>query len=257
MKATHPKIQELRKRSKPVTFGNFLGVEDTRLKLQIDDENPRVVKGYLCVWEVVDSHGTIWTKGAFARSLKERGPGSNASQKILFLWQHDQKDPIGRFLVLKEDNFGLYFEAEVDPVPSGERALIQINSGTINQFSTGFDFIWDRLEWDEDAEAVRVNEVDLYEGSCVSFASIKETYAIRSVEQLDALKDLAKSEVDALLIQVPRKLQLELRQALTEYVTLLETSALTEDAVEATRKTKGGANSKKGLNLSAINKAFN
>lgn len=253
----HPKIQELKKRSKPVTFGNVFELEDTRLKLQVDEENPRLVKGYLCVWERVDSHGTIWTKGAFARSIKERGPGSNATQKILFLWMHDMKDPIGRFTVLKEDNFGLYFEAEIDPVPSGDRALIQINSGTINQFSTGFDFIWERLEWDETAEAVRVNEVDLYEGSCVSFASIKETYAIRSVEQLEGLRDVAKAEVDALLIQVPRKLQIELRQALTEYVTLLETSALTEDAVEATRKTKGGATSKKALDLGAINKAFN
>lgn len=254
--ATHPKINELRKRSKPITYGRLLSLDDTRLAIRVDEANPRVVKGYLCVWEVVDSHGTIWTKGAFARSLKERGVGSNATQKILFLWMHDQRDPIGRFLVLKEDDFGLYFEAELDNVPSGDRALVQIKSGTINQFSTGFDFIWERLEYDEVYDAVRVNEVDLYEGSCVTFASIKETFAIRSKEHLEDAVAAAKMEVDSLLLQVPRKTQLELRQALTDYVTLLETNAPEEDALNAVRQKKASETTPKKLDFSAINKAI-
>ena len=222
MKVLHPKIKELKLKSLPVNSSraavNSAG-ELVDYKIEADLEE-RVIKGYLNVWEVVDSFGTIWTRGAFAKSIRERGPESGATQKMVFLWQHRQDDPIGQFRVLTEDDYGLYFEAIIDDVESGNRCLKQVRSGTINQFSIGFGYIWDKMEYDEKVDAVRLFEVELMEGSAVTFGSVKETYAFRSIQDLETERDALEDETEDFIKTVPKSRRLELRQLITRHIAL-------------------------------------
>lgn len=207
------KINQLKAKANPI---NYI---ETRADATVSD---RTIKGYLAIFGKQDQHGTIFVKGAFAKSIQERGPESNSNYKITLLWQHDMRNPIGKITVLREDDKGLYFEAEIDDVPEGNRALKQINSGTINQFSFGFRYIWDKVEYDEETESYIVKEVDLIEGSVVTMGSQGDTHAIRSIEELEQKEMTLKENIELALKSIPRAKQLELRKSITDYISLLE-----------------------------------
>jgi HK97 family phage prohead protease len=144
------------------------------VKAELNADN-RTISGYLAVFGNKDKAGDILIKGCFAKSLQERGVDSNAKDKIIFLYMHDMREPIGHFTVLKEDDHGLYFEAYIDDVPRGNQTIKQLESGTLNQFSIGFRYVWDKVEYDEEQDAYIVKEVVLYEGSVVSIGANGET----------------------------------------------------------------------------------
>ena len=233
MAALHQKIKELQQRANPI---NYTGMEvDADGKLMASDED-RTIKGYLIVWGVRDTYGTIFLKGCCSKSIQERGPESNSKYKITGLWQHDQKDPIGQFTVLKEDNYGLYFELLTDAgVPSAERAVIQVRSGTINQFSAGFNYIWDKVEYDEETDSLLLKEVMLMEGSAVTMGSNHETYAIRTKEDFDIQNDYLRSETEQFIRSLAPNKQLEARQLFTRTTSLAQAKP---QQLEALRRTE-------------------
>lgn len=249
----HPKIKALKQRSAPVTYSTLSVRADGKLtdnKMSVEE---RTVKGYLIVWGVRDSYGTMFLKGCCAKSINDRGPQSNSKYKITFLWQHRQDEPIGQFTVLKEDDYGLYFEAVVDDpeeVPTAKRALSQINSGTINQFSAGFDYVWDKMEYDDQMDCILLKEIDLYEGSAVTIGANMETYAIRSAQDLSLAKEYLHDETEDFIRSIPRKQQLELRQLIARHISLakIEPDELRQNTLENSEPTKGGIDYKYILN---------
>lgn len=254
MKQLHQKIQELKRRAAPITFSE-LGVsrDGEMVDLQIRaDEKDRTVEGYLCVWGVKDTYGTAFVKGCFAKSLRERGPESDAKYKITFIWFHRQDEPLGQFLELREDEYGLYFKARLDDVPQAERALRQIRSGTLNQFSIGFDYVWDKMEYDDQSETIYLYEVELYEGSVVLIGSNHETYALRSPEELEQEADLLQEETDEFIRAIPRRQQLQLRQLIARHISLakFEPHELRQTALKD-RKPEA-----QGLNISQVLQAI-
>lgn len=154
-----------------VEFKNF-NLKDAQI-----DEQSRRVSGYFAAFNNIDSDQDVILKGAFARSISERGPQSNGHQKIAYLWMHEMNNPIGKLLKLEEDDFGLYFEAEIDDIPEGDRALKQYASGTLNQHSIGYEYVWEKCEWGEfqGKEAFICGEMKLYEGSVVTVGSNHNT----------------------------------------------------------------------------------
>lgn len=241
----HPKIKALKQRSAPVTYSTLSVRADGTLtdnKMSVEE---KTVKGYLIVWGVRDSYGTMFLKGCCAKSINDRGPQSNSKYKITFLWQHRQDDPIGQFTVLKEDDYGLYFEAVVDDpeeVPTAKRALSQINSGTINQFSAGFDYVWDKMEYDDQMDCILLKEIDLYEGSAVTIGANMETYAIRSAQDLSRAKEDLHDETEDFIRSIPRKQQLELRQLIARHISLakIEPDELRQKTLDNSEPKKGG-----------------
>lgn len=223
-KILHAKVAELKRRSAPVTVSGSYVDKDGKLqmldfKIEAADDD-RTIKGYLAVWGIKDDVGTIAVRGCFSKSIQERGPGSNAKAKIIFLWMHKLDEPIGQFTELVEDDYGLRFTAVLDDVPIAERVLRQIRSGTINQFSYGFRYIWDKMEYDTDIDAVLMYECELWEGTACTFGSNTETYAIRSKEQLDTELEELQEHTEEFIRGVPRSKQLELRQLIARHITL-------------------------------------
>ncbi len=128
----------------------------------------RRVSGYFAAFGNKDNAGDIIIKGAFAKSISERGPGK--PNQIAFCWQHKIDQPIGNIVVLLEDDYGLYFEAIIDEFELGDRALTQLQSGTLKQFSIGYNYVWDKIEYDAVLDAYICKELYLAEGSVVTLA---------------------------------------------------------------------------------------
>lgn len=254
----HPKIEALRLKAKPVnTSGMYVDADGNLqdgvdLKLKVVDEEARTVEGYLSVFNVVDYAGELILKGAFTKSIKERGPASNAKYKILMLWQHDMCEPIGQFTDLKEDDYGLYFKAVLDPIPTADRALIQIKSGTINQFSIGYDYVWDKVYYDETLNAIILPELELYEGSAVTMGCNAETYAIKSAGDMVAAKENLDMETDDILRDIPRNKRLEIKQLISKHISLaqLEPNEIKLRALEEKKRADQAEQNK--FNLSVI-----
>lgn len=221
MKTLHPKILNLKKNvAGTYVYQQFETELDYRV---VTNSEGNESEGYLAVFGIPDEYKTVAVRGCFAKSIKERGPNSTAKNKIGYLWFHKLDEPIGQFTELVEDDYGLRFKAVHDKgVAISDRARIQIASGTLNQFSYGFKYVWDKMEFDEENEVVLMYECDLYEGSvCGINSANSETYAIRSLEQfakeVEELGELAESFINGL---ANRSQQFELRQLITRYKTL-------------------------------------
>ncbi len=209
------KTHKYKSSPRPVYYKSFGG------DVQI---NGRKATGYLASFNTKDSDGDIIVKGAFAKSISERGPDSVTNRKIAYLWQHMTKEPLGKFIVLKEDDFGLYFEAEIDPFPLGDRAVVQYESGTLNQHSIGFKYVWDKVEYDETRDAYILKEVNLFEGSVVTLGSNENTPFL-GMKGFDMAteKEILSRETERFLKTLPPALEYEARQLLTKHIALLET----------------------------------
>lgn len=223
----HPRILQLRAKSKP--FNEFFIPENKMLEVRSRAKKIEVEEGqtaaYFAVWGVRDDRGTGWLKGTFNKSIRERGPQSKANQKIFVAWMHDLKDPIGRPARMGEDDFGAYAVVDWDDpqhVPNAGRAKSQLDSGTLNGWSFGFDYVWDKMEYDEKTDTVWGREADLYEISPVSIPAIKETMTIRSKSDLETAQLMLKDEMDNFIMGLPRTKQLELRQLLTKHISLAQ-----------------------------------
>lgn len=244
------RISQLKKRAGHIAYRS-LEVNQNGVLVETDLDR-RVVKGYLVQWGNKNMYGEKLIKGSCAKSIAERGPDSQAKYKITFFWQHDECDPLALFAVLKEDDYGLYFETmPLDDVPNADRALKQIKSGTINQFSIGFYYIWDKIEYDEKDDSLVLLEVDLIEGSVVSVGADDGTYAIRA--GIASYADL-HDEIDLFINILPRKDRLQARKLFTLQKSLVtaEERSLAElgkhkPAEKGKKKIK-----KRGLNLNFI-----
>lgn len=217
----HSKISALQK----ATNGEFLSSRyDSVVDLKIRaDKATRVVKGYLAVFGVKDSYGTVAIKGCFNRSIKERGPESGAKNKIVFLAFHNPYDPLGLFTVLREDDYGLYFEARISDARDLDRILEQIQDGTINQYSYGFRYIWEQMEYDEETDSIIMKEVHLIEGSCLAInASNTETYTVRDAADFAAKVVQLHAEMEEAICTLPPRRQIEIRQLVSRYKALLD-----------------------------------
>lgn len=220
----HKKIQQLKRTAAPINYRNLsvnqYGTLVTDFETNLDK---RIVKGYLLIWGSVNSYREMFIKGCCAKSINERGPGTNASYEIKFLNQHDQKDPLSLFAVLKEDETGLYFETKpLDDVASADRVIKQLRSGTLNNFSIGWNYVWDKTEYDDKQDLIILKEINLYEGSVVSIPAEMNTYCVRSMEDVEDMNE----DIEEFINTLPRKDRLQARQLFARQQSLIDLEPL-------------------------------
>lgn len=239
------RISELKQRSGHIAYRS-LAVDQNGVLVETDLDK-RIIKGYLIQWGKKNFYGEKVIKGACAKSISERGPNSSAKYKITFLWMHDDTDPLALFATLKEDDYGLYFETmPLDDVPNADRCITQIRSGTLNQFSVGFYYIWDKIEWDDKDDSLVLKEIDLMEGSVVTIGADEGTYAIRSGKMTyEELHD----EVDAFINTLPRKDRLQARRLFTLQKSLVATEKRTRSELGKHKPPKKEASKKQGRKI--------
>ena len=242
------KLNELKQRSGHIAYRS-LEINQNGVLVETDLEK-RIIKGYLCKWGSKNQYGEKLVKGSCAKSIRERGPGSQAKYKITFLWMHDECDPLALFAKLVEDDYGLYFEtAPLDDVSNADRALKQIKSGTLNQFSIGFYYIWDKIEWDDKDDSLVLLEVDLMEGSVVTMGADMETYAVRSGKlTYNELHD----QIDDFINTLPRKDRLEARKLFTLQKALVATEKRNKSELNKHKPPAEQVKKKKELDLNFL-----
>ena len=208
----------------------------------------RRISGIAATFGNIDLDRDRLHKGCFAQSIVQRGPESSAKAKIVLLWQHKRDEPIGKIVVLEERSMGLYFEADLDEgVQRAEQALTQLESGTINSFSIGFQYDWDNIEYNWEENAYEVFSVKLFEISPVSIPADENTFymGLKSAEDFERaeleLSEQIKESIKNLDINQQREL-LELfllQKSLSRALSASETKErIKQDTIERTEAEK-------------------
>jgi uncharacterized protein len=142
------------------------------------DEGSRKVKVYLSAFGNIDSDNDRIIKGAFAKSIKERGPESTSNRQIAYLRMHDWNKQIGKMLELSEDDYGLLAVAQLGKSTIGQDAMYDYQEGIIREHSIGFRYVIDKMKMNDAENCFDVFEVELWEGSAVTFGANSETFVV-------------------------------------------------------------------------------
>lgn len=143
----------------------------------------RIVTGYLSHFGSRDYDGDIIEKGAYSKTIQERGP--RGAKLIKFLLDHDKKKAIGVFTELKEDSTGLYYEAKVGTHNAGEDFIKMVESEIINQHSIGFNIINEHQKGNDN----HITEVRLMEGSALQFLGANPNTPITGLKSIEETED--------------------------------------------------------------------
>lgn len=163
----------------------FYAYKSLILDIKDIDDSQGIVTGYFSAFNSKDSDGDIIRKGAFAKSINEKGPSSTGNRKIKHLFQHDVNKPIGMIKELTEDNYGLRFVSKMSEATLGQDVLKMYKEGILNEHSIGFQTIKQAFNKKEGYN--EITEVKLWEGSTVTFGANQDT----PVESIKSEKDLA------------------------------------------------------------------
>ncbi len=247
MKTLHPKILELQKRFKGA-LPQFTAVDQSSLQVRAQFDTPPATNEtdhYVALFNVPDSYGTVAIRGCFTKSINERGPQSKANEKIIHLWMHDRHEPLGQLTMMEEDMVGLKVRVKWDVEAGGMplRIHTQTKSGTVRQNSYGFEYVWDKMEYDEDKGLVMMYESALFETSSISILSSQpEAYTVRSKEEIETNLEQLSELSEEFVNSIPFKHRMEFRQIITRYKSLAQAEppkALNEMLAERTAEVGG------------------
>lgn len=159
-----------------------------------------VFTGYASVFNVVDNHNDVILKGAFEGTIRNM---NHSKTRVKLLWQHDTKEPVGVFNVIKEDEQGLFVEGKLllDLV-KGREVYTLLKSGAIEGLSIGYNPT--NFSYDEVTGVRYISDIDLREISLVTFPA-NEQAKVMSVKdsrcnQEDQLLRLALSIEESMSI---------------------------------------------------------
>ena len=143
-------------------------------------------EGYASVFGVVDSYNTVFDRGAFKKTVKERGGW------LPIVWMHNANEPIGRAQV-REDDKGLWVEGQLDlDVQRGREVHSGMKKGYITRMSHSFAKVPDKVravKGEDGTEVLHFREVKSFEVSPVTtnFESNEEAQitGVRAEEETD------------------------------------------------------------------------
>lgn len=135
-----------------------------------------VFEGYASTFDVIDQGGDIVVKGAYQRTLQDRG-----AKGIKLLNEHCPSEPIGIWEELHEDDVGLFARGRllIDVVPKARERYELMKAGVVDGLSIGYRVITSARDTSQGARLLQ--EVDLREISVVTFP-MNETSLITSVK---------------------------------------------------------------------------
>lgn len=158
---------------KEINLFKDYAVKNLTLSVKDIDTVGRRVKVMLSHFGNVDADGDMIMKGAFAKSILERGHEAQSNRKIAFLRNHDWDTQIGKWVKLEETEEGLIGIGEMGRSTKGNDAFLDYQDGILNEHSIGFQRVRDKIEYvglGEESYQV-LKEVVLWEGSAVTFGA--------------------------------------------------------------------------------------
>jgi len=129
---------------------------------------PDGFEGYASIFGVADGAGDRVAPGAFAASLRRRGP-----QGVRMLYQHFAHEPIGVWEAMREDSRGLHVRGRlVADVERARDVMALMREGALGGLSIGFRTR--RARRDAQTGGRTLIELDLWEISVVTFPLLDE-----------------------------------------------------------------------------------
>ena len=186
------------------------------------DMTGRKIVGYFSNFDSKDSDGDIIRKGAYAKTIAERGP--NGTAQIRHLLDHDRLKAVGKITLLEEDDYGLKFESTIGRHQQGEDYLLMNIDGIIDCHSVGFSVI---KENKQDANTNIITEMKLYEGSGIQAWAANPNTPVTGIKSFEEIVEMIRkmekamrvaSYSDESFIQIEKSLKGLHEQAL-EYLT--------------------------------------
>ena len=181
---------------------NNYGIKTCTMKGAVKDvdSKSRTVTGFYNTYLYLDSDGDILMPGCSKKSIKERGPESQATAKIKHALNHDLTTLPGKIVTLEEkeidDVQGIYFETQMANTTLGNDTLRNYLEGVYDNHSIGFQYVGEKMkmiereahgnsqQWDnlmaqlinpQDAEGRgcvwTIGEIKMFEGSTVAFGA--------------------------------------------------------------------------------------
>jgi hypothetical protein len=154
------------------------------LKLKDVDAKSGVVSGYFSAFGMVDSDGDIMMPGAFKRSINDWGVEGKG--RIKHLLNHNPAQPLGKLTVLKEDNYGLYYESKIGTHQLGKDFIKMVESGLIGEHSIGFR----TLQEQKSELGNELRDVMLFEGSSLTAWGANENTPLIGMKSLKSLETM-------------------------------------------------------------------
>ena len=158
----------------------------SKIEMKDVDRKSLVVSGYFSSFGNLDSDGDIMMPGAFKRSIQDWGP--NGKERIKHLQNHNPNLPLGRITVLKEDDFGLYYESKLVETSYGMDFIKLAEAGIISEHSIGFNI----LNEQKGQGGNEIKDVKLFEGSSLTAWGANEVtpfLGFKGEKDIDELKE--------------------------------------------------------------------
>lgn len=169
------------------------------IPLELKAEGEGTFSGYGSVFNVVDKGGDIVVPGAFDASLQR---WKSTGRNVPVLWQHDSGEPIGHWPDLKEDDHGLFGDAELwlDDAPYARLAQKGMKTKTITGLSIGYRV--KKFSKDTNTGIYTLQELDLVEISVVTNpmnddARVADVKSMIEAGKLPSLKEFEEFLRDA------------------------------------------------------------
>ena len=165
---------------------------NTELKAT-DGDDEGIFNGYGSIFGNKDLGNDIVERGAFLKSLNDRG-----AKGVKLLWQHKTDQPIGVFEEIQEDNKGLRVRGKLAlGTQGGKEAYELMKMGALDGMSIGYRADPAKQKYDEKNKRRFLKEVDLMEISLVTFP-MNPRATIHAVKGEDInIRDLEKGLRDA------------------------------------------------------------
>ena len=135
------------------------------------DDGDVEVEGYASVFGVVDSDMDVVMQGAFTESLKE---WRESGRMPPMLWQHDWREPVGRWDRIEEDETGLYVKGRlfVGDIPRARQAARLVKERALDGLSIGL-IPMPPASIDEHTGIRALYRIQLMETSIVTFPALE------------------------------------------------------------------------------------
>ena len=143
--------------------------EIKRAAAMLSDVTPAgTFEGYASLFGVADMGRDVVLPGAFADSLRARGP-----KGIKMLWQHEASQPIGSWEAIVEDARGLKVTGRLNlDVAKAREVLSLMREGSVDGLSIGFRT--ERSNTDKKTGIRSLSKIDLWEISVVTFPMLPQ-----------------------------------------------------------------------------------
>ena len=132
------------------------------------------ITGYLVVFGNEDLGDDVIERGACKTTLldwEKKQMARGAKYLFPFLWDHDDKTPIGGFTVAQEDTKGVYVEIEIDcDIQRGKETASGYNKGYLSGLSVGY--VTKRRHYVGGTR--HLDEIQIWEGSGVTLPMNEE-----------------------------------------------------------------------------------